>query len=171
MQNLRDQLLKTGLVTKAQKQQVEQEQRRARKQLKKGQAEELAQVQQKQAYEARLEEQRTADRQRVAAQRQVLEEREKILQIQHIIDYWGLPDERSGSRRWYFVTPQRIVKYIYVSEPTALQLSTGAIAIVERPDQAEPHYVLVERDAAEVVARVDSSYIRFYNTDQNSNDI
>jgi uncharacterized protein YaiL (DUF2058 family) len=101
----------------------------------------------------------------------MLEEREKFLQIQHIIDYWRLPDDRTGSRRWYFVTPNRIVKYIDVSEPTALQLSTGALAIVERPDAAESHYVLVERDAAEVVTRVDSSYIRFYNADQNSHDV
>ena len=36
MQNLRDQLLKTGLITKGQKQQVEQDKRRERKQLKKG---------------------------------------------------------------------------------------------------------------------------------------
>ena len=38
MQNLRDQLLKTGLISKGQKQQVEQDKRRERKQLKKGQA-------------------------------------------------------------------------------------------------------------------------------------
>ena len=35
MQNLRDQLLKTGLISKGQKHQVEQEKRHERKQLKK----------------------------------------------------------------------------------------------------------------------------------------
>ena len=44
MQNLRDQLLKTGLITKGQKQQVEQDKRRERKQLKKGQTDEIAQA-------------------------------------------------------------------------------------------------------------------------------
>ena len=53
MQNLRDQLLKTGIITKGQKQQVEQDKRRERKQLKKGQSDEIAQAQQRQAYEAR----------------------------------------------------------------------------------------------------------------------
>jgi hypothetical protein len=64
MQNLRDQLLKTGLISKGQKQQVEQDKRRERKQLKKGQADDIAQEQQRRAYEARLEAQRAADRER-----------------------------------------------------------------------------------------------------------
>ena len=66
MQNLRDQLLKTGLISKGQKQQVEQDKRRERKQLKKGEADEIAQEQQRRAYEARLEAQRVADREQLA---------------------------------------------------------------------------------------------------------
>lgn len=167
MQNLRDQLLKKGLINKGQKQQVEQEKRQARKQLKKGLAEELAQEQQRQAYAERLEAQRQADRQRAAEQRQELEEREKRLQIRHVIHYWQLPEERYNAavRRWYFVSASGVVKYLYVSEPTARQLGSGALAIVERPDDQESPYALVERDAADVIARVDASYIRFHNRD------
>ena len=80
MQNLRDQLLQKGLISKGQKQQVEQDKRRERKQLKKGQADAMAQEQQRQAYEARLEAQRAADRERAAAQRAQFEAREKFLQ-------------------------------------------------------------------------------------------
>jgi uncharacterized protein len=163
MQNLRDQLLKTGLATKGQKQQVEQDKRRERKQLKKGQAEELAQEQQRQAHAARIEAQRLADRQRATELKQQVEAREKLLQLRHTIDYWKLSEEPRASRRWYFVTRHNIIKYLYVSEPTALQLRTGALAIVEHPDQVEPRYVLVERDAADVVAQVDAGYVRFYN--------
>ena len=163
MQNLRDQLLKTGLVTKGQKQQVEQGKRRERKQLKKGQAEELTQEQQRQAHTARLEAQREADRQRALAQRQQVEAREKLLKLRHTVDYWQLPEEPKASRRWYFVTRHNVVKYLHVAEPTALQLRAGALAIVEHPDEVEPRYVLVERDAAEVVVHVDPDYIRFYN--------
>src|SRR5215831_17715200 len=129
MQNLRDQLLKTGLITKGQKQQVEQEKRRERKQLKKGQADEMARAQQQQAYEAKLEAQRAADRQRAAEQHAALETKEKLLRIRHIIDYWKLSEEPSGTQRWYFVTQNNIVRYFYVSEPMALQLSTGSLAI------------------------------------------
>jgi len=164
MQNLRDQLLKTGLISKGQKQQVEQEKRRERKQLKKGQADELAQEQQRRAYETRLEAQRVADRERATAQRAQFEAKEKLFRIQHITDYWRL-EEPAGTLRWYFMTRNNVVKYLSVSEPLALQLSTGALAIVERPDEfEEPRYVLIEREAAELVACVDPTYVRFHNT-------
>jgi uncharacterized protein len=171
MQNLRDQLLKTGLINKGQKQQVEQEKRRERKQLKKGQADELAREQQRQAYEARLEAQRVADRERAAAQHTQFEAKEKLLRIQHITDYWRL-EEPTGTLRWYFMTRNNVVKYLSVSEPLGLQLSTGALAIVERPEEVEePRYVLIEREAAELVARVDPTYVRFHNTDIGEDDL
>ena len=170
MQNLRDQLVKTGLVSKGQKHQVEQEKRRERKQLKKGEADALAQEQQRRAYEARLEAQRVADRERAAAQRTQFEAKEKLLRIQHITDYWRL-EEPTGTLRWYFMTRNNVVKYLSVSEPLGLQLSTGALAIVERPDELEePRYVLIEREAAELVARVDPTYVRFHNTDIGEDD-
>ncbi len=170
MQNLRDQLLKTGLISKGQKQQVEQEKRRERKQLKKGEADEIAQEQQRRAYEARLEAQRVADRARGAAQRAQLEAKEKFFRIQQITDYWRL-EEPTGTRRWYFMTRNNEVKYLYISEPLGLQLSTGTLAIVECPDEFEEvRYVLLEREAAELVARVDPTYVRFHNTGIDADD-
>jgi len=170
MQNLRDQLLQTGLISKGQKQQVEQAKRRERKQLKKGEADELAREQQRRAYEAKLEAQRVADRDRAAAQRAQFEAKEKLLRIRHITDYWRL-EEPSGTHRWYFVTRNNVATYLSVSEPLGLQLSTGALAIVERPDEFdEPRYVLIEREAAELVARVDPTYVRFHNTDLDGDD-
>jgi uncharacterized protein YaiL (DUF2058 family) len=171
MQNLRDQLLKTGLISKGQKHQVEQEKRHERKQLKKGEADELAREQQRQTYEAKLEAQRVADRERAAAQHAQLEAKEKLLRIQHITDYWRLSEEPAGTRRWHFVTRNNEVKYLYISEPLGLQLSTGALAIVERPNEVEePRYVLIEREAAELIARVDPMYVRFHNTDLDADD-
>ena len=171
MPNLRDQLLKTGLISKGQKQQVEQEKRRERKQLKKGQADELAQEQQRRSYEAKLEEQRVADRERAAAQRVQFEAKEKLLRIRHIVDYWRLSEEPSGTRRWYFVTRNNIIKYLSVSEPLGLQLNTGTLAIVERPDEfEEPRYIMIEREAAELIAQVDPIYVRFHNTNLDVDD-
>jgi uncharacterized protein len=171
MQNLRDQLLQKGLISKGQKQQIEQDKRRERKQLKKGQADEIAQAQQRQAYEAKLEAQRAADRQRAAEQHALLEAKEKLLRIRHIADYWKLSEEPSGTRRWYFMTRNNIVKYLYVSEPIGLQLSTGTLAVVERPEEfEEPRYVLIEREAAELVARIDPTYVRFHNTELDGDD-
>jgi len=171
MQNLRDQLLQKGLISKGQKQQIEQDKRRERKQLKKGQADEIAQAQQRQAYEAKLEAQRAADRQRAAEQRALLEAKEKLFRIRHIADYWKLSEEPSGTRRWYFMTRNNSLKYLSISEPIGLQLSTGTLAIVERPEEfEEPRYLLIEREAAELVARIDPTYVRFHNTDLDGDD-
>jgi uncharacterized protein YaiL (DUF2058 family) len=171
MQILRDQLLQKGLISKGQKQQIEQDKRRERKQLKKGQADELAQAQQRQAYEAKLEAQRAADRQRAAEQRALLEAKEKLFRIRHIADYWKLSEEPSGTRRWYFMTRNNSLKYLSISEPIGLQLSTGTLAIVERPEEfEEPRYLLIEREAAELVARIDPTYVRFHNTELDGDD-
>ena len=171
MQNLRDQLLQKGLISKGQKQQIEQDKRRERKQLKKGQADEIAQAQQRQAYEAKLEAQRAADRQRAAEQRALLEAKEKLFRIRHIADYWKLSEEPSGTRRWYFATQNNSVQYLYVSEPMALQLSTGTLAIVEYPGEfEEPRYLLIEGDAAALVARIDPTYVRLHNTELDVDD-
>lgn len=163
MPSLRDQLLRAGMITKEQKRQADQEERRERKKHQKGQAEEAAQAQQQQAYEARLEAQRTADQQRAVAQRTQLGAREQGLQIRHILDYWQVPIEPAGTRRWYFATRSNTIRYLDVSDPTASQLSRGALAIVEHPEELETPYVLIDREAAVLMARLAPQYVRFYN--------
>jgi uncharacterized protein YaiL (DUF2058 family) len=165
MQNLRDQLLKAGMVTKDQKRQVEQQKRQQRKQHKPGHLEEALQAQQRQTYEAKLEAQRADDRERAAAQRTLLEAREKRLQIRHIVDYWKILTDATGKRRWYFPTRQNTITYLYVSEPMAAQLSSGDLAIVEYPGETDMPFALIDHEAAELIARVDPLYVLFYNTE------
>ena len=164
MPSLRDQLLKAGVATKKQKQQVEQEKRRERKRHKKGHVEDAALARQQQAHAARMEAQRNADRQRAAAQRAALEAKEQRLRIQHIIDYWQSPEDAQGTERWYFQTRQNTITYIYVSQPVAARLEAGDLAIVERPETEESPFVLVPREAASYIASVDQQYIRFTNS-------
>jgi uncharacterized protein YaiL (DUF2058 family) len=170
MQNLRDQLSKAGVVTKEQKRQVEQQKRRERKQYKPGQMEEKLQEQQRQAHEARQQTQRLADQQRATEQRVQLAAREKRLQIRHIIEYWKISTEPSGTLRWYFTTRQNTVKYLYVSEAIAAQLSRGLLAIAEHPDTLDTPHVLVDGEAAELIRHVDPIYIRFHNADPSDDD-
>ena len=162
MQNLRDQLQKAGLVSKQQQRQVEQNKRRERKKHRKGHIDEVMQAQQ-QAYETKVEAQRAADRQRAAMQRAQQEAKEKRLQIRHLIDYWNVPVEPVGDRRWYFTTRDNTITYLYVSKPLATQLDAGALAIVERPDEPDTPFTLVDHEAAEIIARIDPQYVRFYN--------
>jgi uncharacterized protein YaiL (DUF2058 family) len=170
MQSLRDQLSKAGVITKEQKRQAEQQKRRERKQDKPGRMEEKLQEQQRQAHEARLQTQRLADQQRATEQRTQRAVREKRLQIRHIIEYWTVPTELSGTQRWYFTTRQNTVKYLYVSESIAAQLSRGLLAIAEHPDALDAPHVLVDREAAELIRHVDPIYIRFHNADPSDDD-
>lgn len=163
MQNLRDQLLKTGIINKKQKRQAEQSKRRERKQHQKGQFDDIAKAQQQQAYAAKLAAERAANQERAAAQRAQQEAKERCLQIRHIIDYWQMPEDLSGNRRWYFITPHNGIAHLYVSEPLAAQLTAGDLAIVERPDDADCPYALVDREAAALIARIDPQYVRFHN--------
>jgi uncharacterized protein YaiL (DUF2058 family) len=163
MQNLRDQLLKSGIINKKQKRQAEQSERRERKQYQKGQFDEIAKAQQQQAYAAKLAAERAANQERAAAQHAQQAAKERRLQIRHIIDYWQTPEDPGGDQRWYFVTLRNTITYLYVSEPLATQLTTGDLAIVERPDDADRPYALVDREAAALIARIDPQYVRFHN--------
>jgi uncharacterized protein YaiL (DUF2058 family) len=60
--------------------------------------------------------------------------------------------------------------YLYVTEPIAAQLSSGALAIAEHPDRLDTSHVLVDREGAELIRRVDPQYIRFYNSDPSDDD-
>jgi uncharacterized protein YaiL (DUF2058 family) len=50
-----------------------------------------------------------------------------------------------------------------VSEPIAAKLSRGALAIVEYPEERDMSYVLIDHEAAALIARIDAQYVRFYN--------
>lgn len=164
MQNLRDQLLQAGAITKEQKQRTEQEKRRQRKQHNKAQLDNATQAQRRQAYEAKLAAQRNADRERAAAQQAERDAKETSLQIRHLIEYWKVPEDPTGARRWYFATRSNTIRYLYVSEPLAARLETGALAIVEHPEAPETPYVLVDREAAVQLGRIDPQYVCFHNT-------
>ncbi|MCZ6872327.1 MAG: DUF2058 family protein [bacterium] len=163
MQNLRDQLLKTGVINKKQQRQAEQAKRHERKQHRKGQFDEIAQAQQQQAYADKLEAERAASRDRAAAQHAQQEAKERRLQIRHIIDYWQMSEDPTGDQRWYFTTLQNTIKHLSVSDPLASQLTAGNLAIVARPDDTDTLYVLVDREAAALIVRIDPQYVRFHN--------
>jgi uncharacterized protein YaiL (DUF2058 family) len=68
-----------------------------------------------------------------------------------------------NSRRWYFTTRHNTIQYLYVTEPLAMQLDTGALAIIERPDEADVSYALVDHEAAALIASIDPQWVRFYS--------
>lgn len=131
MQNLRDKLLKAGLVDKKQKQQVDVQDRRDKKQ--RGAAELLAEEEAKRrAFEekqlAEAEQQRQADLAR--AEKQLAHEREH--RVRSICDRWAVRQSKPGLRRFYFAQRVGRIGHLALSEVLCEQLRIGALAVVER---------------------------------------
>ena len=193
MQNLRDKLLKVGLVDKKQKQQVDTQARRERKQQGQG-----AEQTQEEARRAAFEEKRRAE---AEAQRRLEEERarervrrERQNQVRSIADHWAIRQSRPGQHPFYFVQRSGRIGRLLVSAPLRVQLSAGAVAIVERllPEeaavpvprrrrgpleallrerrgaeyQAVEAYVLCPWEAAERILKLDESAVRFWARQQ-----
>lgn len=136
MQNLRDKLLKAGLVDKKQKTQADTQDRRDKKQKGASElaAEEAAKQRlfaEKQVAEAEAQRQREAER---AAERLGHEAR---VRVGNICAHWAIRQKRPGQRRFYFARRSGRIGYVLVSDDVVEKLSVGALAIIERLDDAE----------------------------------
>lgn len=197
IQNLRDKLLKAGVVDKKQKQQADTQDRRDKKQKTADQlAVEEAERQQafalQKATEAELARQREAER---AEHRQ---RHEALNRVRNICDRWAVRPLRAGSRRFHFVQRSGRIGHLMVTDAHFDQLLLGALAVVERlpPEEISPPlcevlaakprkksvlsdllrlkdglalglgstetHVLLPPDAAERVALIDPTALRFW---------
>lgn len=136
--NLRNQLLKAGLVDKKQKVQADTQDRRDKKQKGADQlaAEEEAKKRafaEQQAAEAEAQRQAEAERQAERSQAELLN------RVRNICTRWAVRPTRPGQRRFYFVQRSGRIAYLLVSDAVLDQLLVGALAIVERltPDEVE----------------------------------
>jgi uncharacterized protein YaiL (DUF2058 family) len=141
MQNLRDKLLKAGLVDKKQKTQADTQDRRDKKQ--KGAAELAAEEEarqrafaEKQAAEA--EARRQADLER-AAERARHEDRGRV---RNICEHWALRKPKPGDRRFYFTRRSGRIGHLMLNDELCEQLRIGALAIIERLDDDEQELAL-----------------------------
>lgn len=131
IQNLRDKLLKAGLVDKKQKVLADTQDRREKKQrgadeLAAAEAEKQRLFAEKQAQEA--EERRQAE----LAKATERAEREAAHRVRNICDRWAVRVNRPGQRRFYFVQRSGRVGYLWLPEALCDQLCLGALAIIER---------------------------------------
>ena len=131
IQNLRDKLLKAGLVDKKQKVLADTQDRREKKQrgadeLAAAEAEKQRLFAEKQAQEA--EERRLAELAKAAERA----EREAAHRVRNICDRWAVRVTRSGQRRFYFVQRSGRVGYLWLPDALCDQLCLGALAIIER---------------------------------------
>ncbi len=166
MQNLRDKLLKVGLVDKKRKQEAENQARRERKQ--KGAVEQAQEEQaRRQEYEARLLAE-AEERRRLEADRGAERARDELHnRIRNIVDRWEMRKHKPGPQRFYFLRRAGRIGRLHVSAELAEQLGRGAVAIVERPPEsgAAPDseiHVLLPWEAAERILELDETAVRFW---------
>lgn len=165
MQNLRDKLLKAGLVNKKQKRRAEHSQRQ-RKRKGKADPEGTAEARRQAAYEAKLQ----ADRQRSQAleaeRKAVRDAKERDLRVRYLTDHHRVRWNR-GDRRWYFVARDGTMLYFPLDADAARRLAYGTAAIVEVPGADDPDagHTLVDRETADLIWTIDDRYVRFLNRD------
>lgn len=68
-----------------------------------------------------------------------------------------------GERAFYFVTRKNRLRRLELSLEQALALESGALAVVERPEPGQIEHALVPAEAAEALLRDFPKAVRFFN--------
>lgn len=165
MADLRNQLLRAGLVDKKTKQQADTTARRSRKKKrkkKKGTAVSESE-RQRQAYDARMVVEAEENRSREAARNQEREAHELANRAANLVRASAVREPKPGPRRFCFVSRQRNIRWFDLSATLARKLELGLLAIVEHPGDADEPHALVPSDIAERMERLDPDLVRFWN--------
>lgn len=169
MASLKDQLLKAGLVSKKQARLADQQ---AREQRKQGQGSREAQA----LLAAREAEAQRAERDRLVAEklaaREARERAREQEEIRHRIDQI-LQSHRAHYRHgkqpfWHPSPDRRFLARLDLPESLAHELHGGKLAVSWRgpADAFEPDIVLIPREVAERIQRLDPQRILFHNPER-----
>ena len=165
MQNLRDKLLKAGLVSEHD---IKESERRKRDDKPKAQQSFKARAQQetdeqrqrREAFAVREAEVAAERRKEAAKKAEARMQSERAQKIRQLVDSHRLR-EPAGEVSFHFAKRSGKIGRLAVSPETAKLLEAGAAAIVEDPGQPEP--AVLPGDAAQRVYAVDPLAIRFWN--------
>jgi uncharacterized protein YaiL (DUF2058 family) len=161
MQNLRDKLLKAGLVTEKQAQQAAREQRqgpgaKTHKEREKALSEE--EQQRRAAFaarEAELSEERRKEAAKLAEARM---QSERARRLRQLVETHRIRE--AGEVSFHYVRRNGKVGRLDLSLETQKQLEQGAAAVVDDP--GSPDCAVVSADAAKRIYEVDPQAIRFW---------
>jgi uncharacterized protein YaiL (DUF2058 family) len=155
MQNLRDKLLKAGLVTEDQAKAADRPQKKAPP------AAPSAQERQAQeAFRAREAEVAEERRKEAAKQAEARMQSERARKLRGLVEEHRLR-EPPGEVAFHFVKRSGKIGRVAVSPQTAQLLETGAAAVVDDP--GSPDHAVVPAEAAKRIYAVDAAAIRFWS--------
>lgn len=185
-QDLRDKLLKAGLVDKKAKKRADHHARLKRTEdLKKGVDAEAVQAQKDRAFEKKVEEQRRRDRERELARHKQKQERERKraaertrkeatekhdstrfhqkYEARDLLQTSMFLSQAPGPVAFHFVSRSGGIRKLRVSTRIAHDLQSGQLAVAQFP--GAEHFGLVRRDVAEQLLSEDPTLVRFFVVD------
>ncbi len=160
MGELRDELIKKGLVSDKKAKQLAHKERARKKRLgrdgvgaeRRARADELL---------AQQLESREQDRKREAARRNEAGERETRAAVIQLISDHARRDGVKGPRRFHFVTRSGRIPFIEVSDEVARELEHGQLTVCELPGTSPESFVLLPAKYARRVRETAPEYLLF----------
>jgi len=167
--SLRDQLLKSGLVTKDKVKQVEADTRKHAHQAKKNKklaaAEAAEQAQKRRLQTLEIERKRERDRQLNREREAEKKRREASARARQLMD--GQRQNDAKAEIYYnFLADERIIRYIRVTPQQQKQLAMGRLGIARNPDN-EFDYPLLPKETVLKLAEIDSAYVVVLHPESN----
>ncbi|MCB9778463.1 MAG: DUF2058 family protein [Alphaproteobacteria bacterium] len=162
--SLRDQLLKAGLADKKKAGKLARDEKKARKQAQ-GHKEKkkVVEAREQAARDAAADAAADARRDAARARREAQDARDRVRTVQNLLRDYRLR-LRPGNHRFFFRSPDgRLALRLDLSPSVAFDLRAGRLAIGWHGDPAEPDIVVVPRDTAERVARLEPARLLFFN--------
>jgi uncharacterized protein YaiL (DUF2058 family) len=162
MSDLREQLLKAGLVSPKQVRQARHEDRVHRKEVgHEGLEAERADREREQARDQEEKRRRDQEREEERRQRQADEERAQAL-ARRIQAGW-VREATGGNRRFYFVVEQGRITYLDLTDQAVRRLLSGSAAIACTRGAVRGEYCVIDANAAASLARDHGEVLCFWN--------
>jgi uncharacterized protein YaiL (DUF2058 family) len=160
MQNLRDKLLKAGLVTEKQAKEAERGEHKPQGTVKQKQQALSEEERQRREAFAQREAELAEERRKEAAKRtEAREQSERAQRLRQLVATHRLR-EVPGDVNFHFVKRSGKIGRLAVSPETAKLLENGAAAVVEDP--GNPEHAVVPGEAAKRIYEVDRQAVRFW---------
>lgn len=159
MQNLRDKLLKAGLVSEKQAQESERKNKPQGNIKQRQDAQSEEEKQRREAFAMHEAEQAEVRRKEAAKRTEAKAQSERAHKLKHLVEAHRLR-EPPGEVSFHFVKRSGKIARLALSPATAALLESGAAAVVEDPGQ--PEHAVVPGEAARRIYEVDPKAIRFW---------
>ena len=159
MQNLRDTLLKAGLVSDKQVQEAARTERPPKRHREREDAQSVEEKQRREAFAAREAELGEERRKEAAKVAEAKMQSERARRLRQLVESNRLR-EAPGEVSFHFVKRSGKIGRLAISPATAKLLESGAAAVVDDP--GSPDHAVVPAEAARRIYEVDPQAIRFW---------